>query len=354
MNRTDRLLGLILFLQSRRYTTAADMAAHFGLSLRTIYRDMKALAEAGVPVLAEAGVGYSLMRGYLLPPVNFTEEEAMALTTGAMLLERAAAPTLSAHMESALQKVRTVLSPARREELLHLGRAMGATALAPDPESATRTDLALVQKALTRRQPLRFDYRGHNKPHAAPREVEPLGLLRYLGHWHLIAWCRLRGALRDFRTDRMQHTVMLDEHFAPRDDFDLPAYVREHMPRPELRATVRFHPDAADRARREWWMGVASTPDFPRIGARDATRDNARDGGKPPASDAGNREAGHTGHDAASVTLTLAAANWNHLADWLLSFGPLATVLDPPQLRALLAERAEAAARHHRQEPGRS
>lgn len=365
MNRTDRLLGLILFLQSRRYATAADMAAHFGLSLRTIYRDMKALAEAGVPVLAEAGVGYSLMRGYLLPPVNFTEDEAMALTTGAMLLERAAAPTLSAYMESALQKVRTVLPPARREDLLRLGRAMDATALASDPESAPGADLALIQKALTRRQPLRFDYRGHGKPHAAPREVEPLGLLRYLGRWHLIAWCRLRGALRDFRTDRMHRPVMLDEHFAPREDFDPGAYVREHMPRPELRATVRFHPDAADRVWREWWMGVADAPGDHPNGAQDCAQYSARDsapdedagGTAPRASVAENGDgahSGHTRHAPSSVTLTLSAVDWDHLAHWLLSFGPLATVLDPPHLRTLLAERAEAAAHHHRQEPGGS
>ncbi len=362
MNRTDRLLGLILFLQSRRYTTAADMAAHFGLSLRTIYRDMKALAEAGVPVLAEAGVGYSLMRGYLLPPVNFTEDEAIALTTGAMLLERAAAPTLAEHMESALQKMRTVLPPARRDELLRLGRAMGETALPPSFTSpsgaATRTDLALIQKALARRQPLRFDYRGHGKLHAAPREVEPMGLLRYLGHWHLIAWCRLRGALRDFRTDRMHHPVMLDQHFAPRQAFDLAAYVREHMPRPELRATVRFHPDAVDRVWREWWMGVVDAPCAHPNGARNCARDGTRNddtgGTERPASIAGNGNAphsGHIGHVPSSVPLVLSAVDWDHLAHWLLSFGPLATVLDPPNLRTLLAERAEAAARHHRQEP---
>jgi len=362
MNRTDRLLGLILYLQSRRYATAADMAAHFGLSLRTIYRDMKALAEAGVPVLAEAGVGYSLMRGYLLPPVNFTEDEAMALTTGAMLLERAAAPTLSAHMESALQKVRTVLPPARREDLLRLGRAMGETALPPSSaspsEAAIETDLALVQKALARRQPLRFDYRGHGKSHATPREVEPLGLLRYLGHWHLIAWCRLRGALRDFRTDRMQHTMMLDEHFAPREAFDLAAYVREHMPRPELRATVRFHPDAVDRVWREWWMGVVDAPGAHPNSAQDSAQDSTRNDGSgrdaAPASVAENGSAAHTshnGHPPSSAILILATVNWDHLAHWLLSFGPLATVLDPPHLRTLLAERAEATARHHRREP---
>src|SRR6185503_11803203 len=86
MNRVDRLLAVILFLQSRRVTTAEQMARHFELSVRTIYRDLAALAEIGVPIAAEAGVGYTIMKGYHLPPVNFTTEEANALVTGGMLV----------------------------------------------------------------------------------------------------------------------------------------------------------------------------------------------------------------------------------------------------------------------------
>jgi predicted DNA-binding transcriptional regulator YafY len=161
MNRVDRLLGLILFLQSRRSATAADMAAHFGLSQRTIYRDMRALGEAGVPVLAEAGVGYSLLRGYLLPPVNFSEEEACALATGAMLLERAAAPSLAGHVDTALQKIRAVLPAARRDELVRIERSMASAASPPEP--ADQADLALLQKALGRGRVLRFRYQGHGR-----------------------------------------------------------------------------------------------------------------------------------------------------------------------------------------------
>ena len=82
MNRVDRMLATILLLQSRRVIKAEDIAEHFEISLRTVYRDMAALSEAGVPVAAEAGVGYSLLRGYLMPPVMFTAEEASALFRG--------------------------------------------------------------------------------------------------------------------------------------------------------------------------------------------------------------------------------------------------------------------------------
>lgn len=317
MNRIDRLLGLILFLQSHRYATAAGMAEHFGLSVRTIYRDVKALGEAGVPVLAEAGIGYSLLRGYHLPPVNFSEEEANALVTGALLLKRAAAPSLTAHMDAALQKIRAVLPAARREELLRLERSMANAAKASEPlRQAEQVDLALIQKALGRRQVLRFDYQGDGKPAAEKRTVEPLGLLYYLNRWHLIAFCRLRKDLRDFRTDRMRGLELLAERFAPRDAFDPATYMRKHMPAPELRARVRFTPDALDRARREWWMGVVQELE---------------------------EEGGHV--------LTLAALDFEHLAAWLLSFGPSATVLEPDELRGLLVGHAEAAARHHRAPP---
>src|SRR6266853_3697916 len=109
MNRVDRLLALILFLQSRRVVTAEQMAAHFELSVRTIYRDLVALGQAGVPIAAEAGVGYTLMRGYHLPPVNFTTKEASALVTGGLLVEQFADAAVKAQMQSALLKVRAIL-----------------------------------------------------------------------------------------------------------------------------------------------------------------------------------------------------------------------------------------------------
>ena len=310
MNRIDRLLGLILFLQSRRYATAADMAGHFGLSVRTIYRDIRALGEAGVPILAEAGVGYSLLKGYHLPPVNFTEEEAGALVTGGLLFRRHSGEALSGHMGAALQKILAVLPAARKSEIRRLRRGMASIAETAIPEQA---DLALLQRALGSRRVLRFEYQGYGKTAAERREVEPRGLLFYLGRWHLIAWCRLRRDFRDFRTDRMREVEMPGEVFAPGEEFDPAAYVREHMPTPELRARVRFDAGELDRAKREWWMGVV---------------------GEEP--------------EAGGAVLTLAAVELGSLAAWLLSFGASATVVEPPRLRGLLVERADAAAAHHR------
>jgi predicted DNA-binding transcriptional regulator YafY len=308
MNRVDRLLALIVYLQSHRVVTAERLAEHFELSVRTIYRDMAALGQIGVPVVAEAGVGYSLMRGYHLPPVNFTAEEASALVTGGLLVEQFADPSVKAQVHSALLKVRAVLPHDYQDRIARLERGMATTANVESPPQAA---LSLLQHAISNLQVLRFGYQGAGRTSPADRIVEPCGLLHYLARWHLIAWCRSAGDYRDFRTDRMTATIALRETFPPRDDFSLEQYIRT-MPAPDLRARVHFTPLAADRAKREWWLGVC------------------------------DEQPGTNG-----VVLTLASVDWDGLARWLLSFENEATVLAPISLRKMLVNKARGAAAHH-------
>jgi predicted DNA-binding transcriptional regulator YafY len=305
----DRLVGLILYLQSRRVATASEMAAHFGRSIRTIYRDLSALGEIGVPLLAEAGVGYSLLRGYHLPPVNFTEEEAYALATNGIIARHCSDASVNRHIESALSKVRAVLHPANRDRSQRLEQNLTAAAI-PSPPPAI--DLTSLQKALTRCRVVRFAYQGHGQDTSEVRAVEPLGLVHYLKRWHLIAWCRLRGDYRDFRIDRMRDLTVLAESFPPRPEFSLSGFLATAMPAPGLLAEVFFTVGCVDRARRDWWPGIAS--------------EAAADGG---------------------AVLTLRALDWAHLASWLLSFGRGATVVSPPSLVPLLVDLARDAAGHH-------
>ena len=309
MNRVDRLVAQILYLQSHPLCTADELAGHFGLSLRTIYRDLAALGEAGVPVVAQAGVGYSLARGYHLPPVSFTTEEAAALVTGGLLVERSADASVRRPMRSALMKVRAVLPRALQAQMVRLEQSMVTTATPEQP--AKGADLTLLQQALAQRRLLRFGYLGWGKSDAMEREAEPLGLIHYLERWHLIAWCRARKELRDFRTDRMSRVSVLKEIFEPRTDFDIGDYIQS-MPRPELRAEVCFTPLAVDRARREWWLGIVN-----------------------------ERET------APGTVLTLATVDWGRLTGWLLSFGEEAQVLSPDVLRKQLVMAAKSAAAHH-------
>ena len=314
MNRVDRLLALILLLQSRRVVTAEIMATHFELSVRTIYRDLAALGEAGVPIVAEAGVGYSLMRGYHLPPVNFTTDEASALVMGGLLVEQFADVSVKERMHSALLKVRAVLWPDHQDRIRRLERALATTANADAPMQA---DLSLLQEAIAERSILRFSYLGAGKVEATQRIVEPLGLIHYLGRWHLVAWCRSARGYRDFRTDRMSGVAATRGAFTPRDEFSLAQYIRS-MPAPNLRARVLFTPLAADRAKREWWLGVI---------------------------DETSRADG--------IMLTLAAVEWDGLVRWLLSFGCEATVLAPVSLRRSLVAMAKDTAVHHAKTPAK-
>lgn len=302
MNRIDRLLALILYLQSRRTCTAEAMAEHFGLSVRTIYRDIAALGEAGVPILAEAGIGYSLMKGYLLPPVNFSEQEAYALSTGVMLAQRMTTHSYNEKMQSALDKIKAVLPNEAKHRLELLAKGMAT----PQTEHPQQADLSVLQQAIARQQLLNFDYKNANQTHSQ-REVEAAGLVFYLGRWHLIAWCRLRQDYRDFRTDRIHNLQLKSEQFQARGDFNAKDFLQSGTPPAQLTAQILFAHTAADRARREWWQGITDEQ-----------------------------------QTAEGMLMTLNCSDWASLACWLLSLGTAAKVLAPDELKQEMLKQSNA------------
>src|ERR1700712_3956187 len=117
MTRIDRISAILIQLQSRRVVKASDIAERFGISLRTVYRDVKTLEEAGIPIIGEAGVGYSIMDGYRLPPVMFTREEATAFLTAEKFVEKLTDSTTMKHHQSAMYKVRAILKTAEKDAL---------------------------------------------------------------------------------------------------------------------------------------------------------------------------------------------------------------------------------------------
>src|SRR5690606_29609387 len=106
MNRFDRITAILIQLQSKKVVKAQDLADRFGISLRTVYRDIRTLEEAGVPLYGEAGIGYSIVDGYRLPPVMFTREEATAFITAEKLMEKFTDASLKQHFTSAMYKVK--------------------------------------------------------------------------------------------------------------------------------------------------------------------------------------------------------------------------------------------------------
>lgn len=224
MNRIDRLTSMILTLQSHRVVTAEQLSERFELSVRTIYRDLAALSEAGVPIVAEAGVGYSLMRGYHVPPIMFTEEEAAALFMSGQLSETFGDDSQKVPLRDALLKVRSVLPEKQKHYLSALDSRLGV--YGPSGKKQDHKALMPVQKAVVTRRCLKIHYDTGSRGKITVRTVEPLGLMFYGSRWHLVAWCRLRKDFRDFRLDRMDSFEVLNECFSGHDDFSLEEFVK--------------------------------------------------------------------------------------------------------------------------------
>lgn len=203
MNRTDRLMGIITLIQSRKFVTATALAEHFSISERTVYRDLRAINEIGVPVSFEKGKGYFILSSYFLPPVSLTVEEANALALMEPIVQRFADKSIQDHFDTALNKIKMVLSPSQRENL-EITQSHTAHYL-PQVFSHYLPNtyyLTTIQKAIIDRTVVQLEYE-NNQGEQSSREVEPIGLTFYSLNWHMIAWCHLRGGYRDFRTSRI-------------------------------------------------------------------------------------------------------------------------------------------------------
>ncbi len=214
MNRIDRISAILIHLQSRKLVRARDIADRFEISLRTVYRDVKSLETAGVPVIGEAGSGYSLMEGYRLPPIQFTLEEAMALNSAEKIVEKLTDDSNSRHFSTALFKVKAVLRGSEKEFLA--GMENHIEVLKAKREPYLRKDLQPIQpilKATAGKRVVSINYQSEKSDAPSARSVEPVGIF-YLDHyWHLIAWCRLRNDYRDFRFDRISELKVSEEKF---------------------------------------------------------------------------------------------------------------------------------------------
>lgn len=233
MNRIDRLHAILTHLQSRRRVTAQQIADRFSISLRTVYRDVKALEESGVPVIGEAGSGYSIMEGYRLPPIMFSKEEAAALLMAGKLASEMTDQSVQKHFEDAMYKVQAILRTADKDYLENLLPNVEVSRNRIPADEKTGRHLATLQRAIAERKVVRINYQTNRDTHSE-REVEPIGLWHYSQHWHLIGWCRLREGYRDFRVSRMHQLIVKEEAFELRSYQSLSEYIsgmRQSMPK---------------------------------------------------------------------------------------------------------------------------
>ena len=212
MNRIDRLAAILIQLQARPLVKAQAIADKFSISLRTVYRDVKALEEAGVPVIGEAGSGYRLMEGYKLPPVMFNQDEASALLTASKLVQSKTDAGISKHYTTALDKIRAILRHAEKDHIEEIDEhiaVMTHPAFVQQPQSELH--LQPILKAIGSSSVIEINYTSIEKNETTRRKVEPVGIY-YLGsHWYLIAWCQLRNDYRNFRTDKIKQLIITSE-----------------------------------------------------------------------------------------------------------------------------------------------
>lgn len=225
VKRISRLTAIITQLQTKRLLTATQLANRFNVSTRTIYRDIKALELAGIPILTEEGKGYTLMQGYKLPPVMFTENEANALITAEHMLLKSTDTSLSREYAAAISKIKAVLLHLTKERVELLSNRI---AVSPAIFHANPSDsLTLIQNALTSFKILEIIYQSKHKGEKTERKIEPFALYFCLKEkWLLIAYCRLRKDFRMFSLNRISKINPLDISFQPH-EMTLSQYLEE-------------------------------------------------------------------------------------------------------------------------------
>jgi len=206
-------VAILTQLQTKRVLTSTALAEKFGVSARTIYRDIKALEQSGVPILTEEGKGYSLMEGYRVPPVMFTENEANALVTAEQLVLKNKDSSLVKEYAAAINKIKAVLQYSTKEKVELLSNRIGISPLLGN--SGASNSVTRIQSALTAFKVLHIVYLS-KKDEKTERNIEPFAMYYSLEEsWTLIAYCRLRKDFRMFRLDRMLKITERELSFKP-------------------------------------------------------------------------------------------------------------------------------------------
>ncbi len=224
MNRIDRLLGILTFLQSKKYVPAEKIADKFEISVRTVYRDIKALCEQGIPVSFEQNKGYFVVQGYFLPPVSFTSDEANAFLLMETMVHGFADKSIQTHYSNGLNKIKSVLRHSQREKIEILGK--NTRLQVPERLRNDFEYLSVLQQSIASAMIIELDYKNNNAE-VSHRKVEPIGLIFYAFSWHLIGWCHKRGEYRDFKVPRILKVTITEAPFTKKDHMELNEYMSQ-------------------------------------------------------------------------------------------------------------------------------
>jgi predicted DNA-binding transcriptional regulator YafY len=315
MNRTERLFALVLLLQNRPNMSSRDLSEHFGVSRRTVFRDLRALTESGVPLTYAEDGGYEILEGYQLPPLMLTAREAATLLMGTEFMKLQSDASLRTDSDQVSLKIRSVLP---REIKDYIDRLREKTVLDPYWIHAAQKEAKAdegswyrLSEAVARERKVIMAYYVESRGESTRRTVDPLGLVYYIDHWNLIAFDYLRGEVRNFRLDRIESMHVLSEGFVRPEGFDLVRHLEARGVRQASKEIVlRFRKEVYRRAK----QGIPARLDSEEVG----------DG---------------------FTVVRFRFDNLDYVASWLLRFGVDANVLEPPELRAALRGLAEGVAK---------
>jgi predicted DNA-binding transcriptional regulator YafY len=313
-NTATRLITLIMLLQRQPNQNATQLAQSLDVSVRTIQRYITMLDDIGIPVYAERGPygGYALVRGYKMPPLIFTPEEAVAVYLGTRLLEEVWGRLYQEGARGALAKLDNVLPDEQRREVAWARQAVLAIGTNWADPNLSVSYLEQLRDAIRERRRVRMRYRGRSQQEPEQRDVDPYKLVSRWGWQYCIGYCHRRQNPRTFRLDRIIELEVLEQTFAEPVDFDLQDYLKTNpFFQPTVRARLRFGPESAVVAldNRAYWESIEEQPD-------------------------------------GAVVVTFAAPDLEAAAGMVLRIGFPAVIVEPVALRELVRTQTRAIADH--------
>ncbi|WP_294286810.1 YafY family protein [uncultured Chryseobacterium sp.] len=202
LKKLDRVTAILTQLQSKPVVRAQDLAKKFEVSVRTIYRDVKTLENAGIPIIGEAGSGYSLMDGYKLPPVMFTKEEVLSFITAEKLMQKFLHESLGNHYRNAMEKVRSVLKYSDKNLIENIEKQIDVFNYHPKTEDKIRNIIPMILESIAEKKQLTLEYETVDG-RISTRTIEVVGVFFEFNYWYIMAYCTLRNDFRQFRVDRI-------------------------------------------------------------------------------------------------------------------------------------------------------
>ena len=203
LKKLDRVTAILTQLQSKSVVRAQDLAEKFDVSIRTIYRDVKTLENAGIPIVGEAGNGYSLMDGYKLPPIMFTKEEVLSFITAEKLMQKFSHQSLGNHYQTAMEKVRSVLRHSDKNLIQNIEKQIDVFNFhTHQAEDSLKNVIPIILESIAEKTQLNIEYQTVDSK-ISNRTIEAVGIFFEFNFWYIMAYCTLRNDFRQFRVDRI-------------------------------------------------------------------------------------------------------------------------------------------------------